>query len=116
MHGVSIDPLIRLSTSQRVTDQHVDGAAHAVLLVLVVHDGAVVQQTLQQAHHQGDKVLAAFGQVLVLPAVLQQTGDGRAPKSVSLSAPSIDANAGTRTHIFWKRTLYCSSPRPPSTS
>lgn len=26
--------------------QHVDGAAHAVLLVLVVHDGPVVQQPL----------------------------------------------------------------------
>ena len=51
--------------------EHVDRAAHAVLLVLVVHDGPVVQQPLQQANHQGDEVLAGLGQVLVLPAVLQ---------------------------------------------
>lgn len=52
--------------------QYVDGAAHAVLLVLVVHDGPVVQQSLQQPHHQGDKVLPALSQVLVFSAVLQQ--------------------------------------------
>lgn len=54
--------------------QHVDSAAHAVFLVLVVHDGPVVQQPLQQTHHQSDEVLARLGQVHVLPAVLQQTG------------------------------------------
>lgn len=53
------------------TYEHVDGAAHAVLLVLVVHDGPVVQQPLQQTNHQADKVLARLGQVHVLPAVLQ---------------------------------------------
>lgn len=31
--------------------EHVDGAAHAVLLVLVVHDGPVIQQPLQQTNH-----------------------------------------------------------------
>lgn len=51
--------------------QHVDSAAHAVFLVLVVHDGPVVQQPLQQTHHQSDEVLARLGQVHVLPAVLQ---------------------------------------------
>lgn len=51
--------------------EHVDGAAHAVLLVLVVHDGPVVQQPLQQTDHQSDEVLARLGQVHVLPAVLQ---------------------------------------------
>lgn len=54
--------------------EHVYSAAHAVLFVLVVHDGPVVQQPLQQTNHQSDEVLARLGQVLVLPAVLQQTG------------------------------------------
>lgn len=51
--------------------KHVHSAAHAVLLVLVMHDGPVVQQPLQQTHHQRDEILARPGQVLVLPAVLQ---------------------------------------------
>lgn len=51
--------------------EHIDGAAHAVFLVLVVHDGPVVQQPLQQTNHESDEVLARLGQVLVLPAVLQ---------------------------------------------
>lgn len=55
----------------RASYEHVDGAAHAVLLVLVVHDGPVVQQPLQQTDHQSDEVLARLGQVHVLPAVLQ---------------------------------------------
>lgn len=58
----------------RSSYEHVDGAAHAVFLVLVMHDGPVVQQALQQTHHQSDEVLARLGQVHVLPAVLQQTG------------------------------------------
>lgn len=67
-------PVAASSASGRKVEksyEHVDGAAHAVLLVLVVHDGPVVQQPLQQTHHQGDEVLARLGQVLVLPAVLQ---------------------------------------------
>lgn len=51
--------------------EHVDSAAHAVFFVLVVHDGPVVQQPLQQTDHQSDEVLPSLGQVLVLPAVLQ---------------------------------------------
>lgn len=51
--------------------EHVDSAAHAVFFVLVVHDGPVVQQPLQQTNHQSNKVLARLSQVLVLPAVLQ---------------------------------------------
>lgn len=51
--------------------EHVDSAAHAVFFVLVVHDGPVVQQPLQQTNNQSDKVLARLGQVLVFPAVLQ---------------------------------------------
>lgn len=58
----------------RASYEHVDSAAHAVFLVLVMHDGPVVQQALQQTHHQSDEVLAWLGQVHVLPAVLQQTG------------------------------------------
>lgn len=59
---------------QWLSYQHVDRAAHAVFLVLVMHDGPVVQQTLQQAHYQIDEELAHSSQVLVLPTVLQQTG------------------------------------------
>lgn len=51
--------------------EHVDSAAHAVFFVLVVHDGPVVEQPLQQTNHQSDEVLPRLGQVLVLPAVLQ---------------------------------------------
>lgn len=58
-------------TEKKPPYQHVDSAAHAVFLVLVVHDGPVIQQPLQQANHQGDEVLARLGQVLVFPAVLE---------------------------------------------
>lgn len=51
--------------------EHVDGAAHAVFLVLIMHDGPVVQQPLQQTNHQSDEVLTCLRQVLVLPAMLQ---------------------------------------------
>lgn len=51
--------------------QNIDSAAHAVFLVLVVHDSPVVQQPLQQTDHQGDEVLTRLGQVFVFPAVLQ---------------------------------------------
>lgn len=53
--------------------QHVNCAAHAVLLVLVMHDGPVVQKSLQQTDHQSYKGFASLSQILVLPAVLQQT-------------------------------------------
>lgn len=58
-------------TEEKESYEHIDSAAHAVLFVLVVHDGPVVQQPLQQTHHQSDEVFARLGQVLVLPAVLQ---------------------------------------------
>lgn len=59
---------------QQLTYEHIDRTAHAVFLVLVMHDGPVVQQPLQQTHYQIDKELAHSCQVLVLPTVLQQTG------------------------------------------
>lgn len=51
--------------------QNVNGAAHAVLFVLIVHDGPVVQQSLQQTHHQAHERLATLRQVLVLPTMLR---------------------------------------------
>lgn len=37
--------------TKRSPHQHVNCAAHAVLLVLIVHDGPVVQKSLQQTDH-----------------------------------------------------------------
>lgn len=37
--------------TKRSPHQHVNCAAHAVLLVLVMHDGPVVQKSLQQTDH-----------------------------------------------------------------
>lgn len=47
--------------------QQVDGAAHAVVLVLVAHHGAIIQQPLQQPSHQAHKALhqAANARVLL---------------------------------------------------
>lgn len=63
--------LVCIREQRKSSYEHVDRAAHAVFLVLVVHDGPVVQQPLQQTDHESDEVLARLGQVLVLPAVLQ---------------------------------------------
>lgn len=62
---------MRIQDWKQRSYKHVDSAAHAVLLVLVMHDGPVVQQPLQQTHHQSDEILTRPGQVLVLPAMLQ---------------------------------------------
>lgn len=51
--------------------QHVDGAAHAVLGALIVCDGAVGQQVLQQAAEQQGQLLPGLRQVSVASAVLQ---------------------------------------------
>lgn len=44
--GVKLENAGGSSGGRLLAYQHVDGAAHAVLLVLVVHDGPVVQQPL----------------------------------------------------------------------
>lgn len=60
--------------SGRFPHQHVDRAAHAVLFVLIMHDGPVIQEPLHQAHDEFYKSFSRFGEVFVLPAVLQEAG------------------------------------------
>lgn len=53
--------------SQDRTYQQVDGAAHAVVLALIAHHGAIIQQPLQEPSHQAHKAFhqAANARVLL---------------------------------------------------
>lgn len=64
---------VQMHCKTRSAHQHVNGAAHAVLLVLVMHDGPVVQKSLQQMDHQSYEGFTRLSQILVLSAVVQQT-------------------------------------------
>lgn len=57
--------------------QEVDGAAHAVGLVLVIHDSPVVQEPLQEFAHQLHKVLSRLGQLGVALAAAQQAEEDK---------------------------------------
>lgn len=51
--------------------QHVDGAAHPVYWTLVLSDGSVGQQVLQQGAEQQSELLPRLRQVPVASAVFQ---------------------------------------------
>lgn len=53
------------------TYQHIDGAAHAVLGTLIMGDGPVRQQILQQSAEQQCQLLPRLREVSVASAVLQ---------------------------------------------
>lgn len=59
------------------THQEVDGAAHAVGFVLVVHNRPVVEEPLQEPRYQCHKVLPRLGQLRVTPAAAEQAGEQR---------------------------------------
>lgn len=54
------------------THQHVDSTAHAIFFVLIMHDGSIIQKSFHQAHDKFDESFSCFGEVFVLPAVLQE--------------------------------------------
>lgn len=60
--------------------QEVDSAAHAVGLVLIIHDSPVVQEPLQEFTHQPHKVLSRLGQLRVALAAAQEAGEEREPR------------------------------------
>lgn len=53
--------------------QQVHGAAHAVVLALVAHHGAIIQQPLQQPSHQAHKALHQAANARVLLGTLGKT-------------------------------------------
>lgn len=55
--------------------QEVNGAAHAVGFVLVIHHSPVVKEPLQEPGHQRDEVLPGLGQLWVSPAAAEQAGE-----------------------------------------